>query len=153
MENTILLLDKNKKKVIMDGKKRTPNFSSSEVDILLELVEKYKSIVECKKTDKVSCETKLQTWKRIEEEFKSTCGFFRSYSVLKNKYENLKKTAKKNFAEEKRNVYKTGGGVQTTIATKTDEKIKSIVASEQMEGMMSIYDDDNITQPKSPNSK
>ncbi|KAJ4434963.1 hypothetical protein ANN_23535 [Periplaneta americana] len=48
---------------------RAPNFSRYEVEMLIELVEKYKHIIENKKTDGVSLKEKDATWQKIAEEF------------------------------------------------------------------------------------
>lgn len=42
--------------IICDGKvmKRISNFSAAEIDLLIALVKKYKSVIECMKTDTVN---------------------------------------------------------------------------------------------------
>lgn len=83
---------------------KSKNFSYDEVDLLLNLVDFRKGVLENKKTDQITSKEKNVAWKGLEEEFnqKNLCGDFRDWKMLKTKYENLKKAAKKNFAEERR---------------------------------------------------
>ncbi|KAI4469096.1 hypothetical protein MML48_2g00005915 [Holotrichia oblita] len=92
--------------------KRSNNFSNSEgCRLLIELVEKNKDIIECKRTDTDNNRKKTDTWKAIENEFNSLSGqTFRDVKVLKNKYENIKKRTKKKVSDNKINIMGTGGG-------------------------------------------
>ncbi|KAG5330283.1 MSD3 protein, partial [Acromyrmex charruanus] len=91
----------------MKGEKRAPNFSKCEEQLLISLVEKYKNIIECKKSNVVTCKDKEKVWLKIESEFnsKNNGNAFRSV-----KYNNLKKDTKRKFALEKINASKIGGG-------------------------------------------
>lgn len=126
--------------------KRSANFSCAEINFLLELVEKRKSIIECKKTDRTTSEEKLESWKDLAKDFNARYGEnYRTDKVLRTKYENLKKTAKKNFSEDKKQMYATGGGSLPISATSSvDNTVLNIVHSEQIMGLESTYDDDAI---------
>lgn len=129
--------------------KRCANFSAIEVDMLLELVKDHKDILECKKTDKISSDGKINCWKKISEKFNATNQVFKSVESLKSKYENLKKAAKKNFAMDKLEIYKTGGGSKARPnANDVDQKVMEIVQEEQIVGLVSLYDDDSIGKKK-----
>lgn len=52
-------------------KKRAPNYNTNEKEVLLSLVEKYKKLVENKKTDSVMVSEKNQAWFKITEKFNS----------------------------------------------------------------------------------
>lgn len=124
-------------------KKRTINFSSKEVDILINLVAKYRDTIECKKTDRTSNNTKIEAWLRLANEFNSISGeAYRDAKILRNKYENMKKRSKQKFADEKLYTRGTGGGpVKPTLLTDIDEKVKDIIGS-QMTGFVSEFDGD-----------
>lgn len=90
-------------------RKRDPVFQLAEKSHLVDLVEKYYHIVECKKTDKVSVKMKSEKWKRIAEEFNSTSIFMqRDWTVLRNLWENLKKKAKQTITVQNQNQFGTG---------------------------------------------
>lgn len=70
----------------MSSMKRNKNFTSDEVARLMELVKKYKNIIENKKSDQVFLSEKLSTWKEIEREFNScSSSVHRDMKTLKNK--------------------------------------------------------------------
>lgn len=57
-------------------KTRSKNFKETEVKLLLDLVEKYKSFVKCKKTDLVSSREKDTVWQKTKLEFNNASGIF-----------------------------------------------------------------------------
>lgn len=127
-----------------DLEQRICKFRESEVDLLMKLINKYKDIVENKKTDAVMWKQKQGAWEQIAKEFNALNGTYRSTKNIKCKYENLKKTAKKKFALEKRNLYKTGGGSEQPVnITSSDEKIKEIIGI-SLEGLVNNYDSDSF---------
>lgn len=75
---------------------RSPTFSKEETKILVNIVDKYKSIVLNKSTSAAASHTKEVTWNTIAKMFNSH-GFkhSRSADCLKTKWENLKKEARK----------------------------------------------------------
>ncbi|XP_067118202.1 myb/SANT-like DNA-binding domain-containing protein 3 [Centruroides vittatus] len=87
------------------------NFTNFEKEILLELVEKYKSIIENKKTNAVSSKQKRSTWEVLTEEFNGIPGVTsRKSKQLWDCYKNLKKKAVKEQSQKKAELFKTGGG-------------------------------------------
>lgn len=97
----------------MENKRlRTPNYTADEMSLLLNLVAKFKEIVENKKTDHVTWMEKKFTWKKIENllNASSTNNTYRSADSLKKHYENKKSSVKKEVATEKILMLKTGGG-------------------------------------------
>ncbi|XP_069678796.1 uncharacterized protein [Periplaneta americana] len=97
----------------MEGTRvRAPNFNKYEVEMLIELIQKYKHIIENKKTDGVSLKEKDATWRLIADEFGHLPGVTqRTYVNLKTAYENLKRKARRDSANDKLEKYKTGGGI------------------------------------------
>lgn len=130
----------------MDPKiaERSKNFKDSEVTLLLDLVDKYKNVLECKKTDHMSLKDKEKIWVVIEEEFNKISRIFnRDAKTLKKKYENLKKISKKWFADEKKYVCGTGRGPsKKTEITDTDIKVKNILGDLPVLGNQSQFDSD-----------
>ncbi|XP_060528806.1 uncharacterized protein LOC132703511 [Cylas formicarius] len=105
-------------------RKRDPNFSTNEIQLLVSIVSKYAHITEDKKTDRSSVETKNKVWKTIEKEFNASNseGLFRNAQKLKKCFENRKHEIRvmeiekskrkylgsKAFFEEENNLIKNG---------------------------------------------
>ncbi|CAI6376587.1 unnamed protein product, partial [Macrosiphum euphorbiae] len=119
--------------------KRTSNFTASEIDVLIALVKKYKGVIECMKTDN----NEKDAWIKIQNEFNCQLPETpRTAIILKNKYENVKRNVKKQYAEEKTFSRGTGGGPTkvfqgTSIASTVGEILQT-----RMTGETSIYDSD-----------
>lgn len=132
-------------KKIMQEDKRAPNFSKNEEQLLIGLVEKYKNIIECKKSNVLTWKDKEKAWLKIEMEFnsKNNGNTFRNAKHLKEKFNNLKKETKRKFALEKINTCKTGGGPFTPVKlTDTNLAIKDILG-EQVSRLQNSYDCDS----------
>lgn len=131
--------------ITQKAEKRAANFSKYEEQLLISLVEKYKKVIESKKSNSVTWKDKETAWLKIECEFnsKNNDNTFRSVKHLKEKYNNLKKNTKKKFAIEKMNISKTGGGSYTPISvTDIDLMIKEILGP-QVSGLQNSYDCDS----------
>ena len=145
-----MLLQQSPEKGTQKPEKRAANFSKYEEQLLISLVEKYKTIIESKKSNSVTWKDKEKAWLKIESEFnsKNNDNTFRSVKHLKEKYNNLKKNTKKKFAIEKMNISKTGGGSYTPIAvTDVDLTIKEILGP-QISGLQNSYDCDSQVMSK-----
>ena len=70
-------------------KARLSNLSAADKEYLVELVMKYKTVVENKKTDSVSGQQKEAAWKKIELEFNANSTTARNYQQLKQVSLNL----------------------------------------------------------------
>ncbi|KAH1021761.1 hypothetical protein HUJ04_011245, partial [Dendroctonus ponderosae] len=92
------------------NKKRCTNFSKDEVETLMDLVETHRHVIECKKTDTVTNGAKAAEWRTIATTFNAICGTGRTGKMLRSKWDSLKKSTKKEYAELRSQVYKTGGG-------------------------------------------
>ncbi|KAL1489211.1 hypothetical protein ABEB36_014144 [Hypothenemus hampei] len=68
------------------AKKRAPNFSGEEETRLLELVTKYKNVIESRKTDAVNNKVKAETWDLITQEFNTKNDFPRMAKNLRAKF-------------------------------------------------------------------
>jgi len=128
----------------MAEKKRTTNFSSEEVEALIKIVQDHQHIVENKKTDAVFNKRKHEEWEKIAKEFNCAHNSDRTVQAIKTKYENIKKTAKKKFATEKKQTYATGGGVPVSSGiTPIDEAMRAILTT-QITGFDSTVDSDTV---------
>lgn len=93
----------------MNKKERTKNFTEGEKILLVQLVQKRHKILENKTTNSVSIQDKDNCWEDLQNVFMSRSnGVVRSVQSLKTCWENLKKRTKKQYAEERQAIYKTG---------------------------------------------
>nr|XP_026695497.1 uncharacterized protein LOC113475514 [Ciona intestinalis] len=95
--------------------KRAPNFSDSERILLMDLLNDparpFKSVIECKKTDAVSCKQKDAAWQDVAQHFNAcTSSAARDPSHLMTAWRNLKTRGKKYSAARRRETFRTGGG-------------------------------------------
>ncbi|KAF4528501.1 hypothetical protein B566_EDAN016688 [Ephemera danica] len=103
---------------------RAPNFTETEIEILLDVVSCFSHIVNSKKTDAISVEAKAKAWEDIEVAFNiRSKKYTRDSAKLKVCYKNAQKRARKELADEKVSIYKTGGGRADTIASDTTSRI------------------------------
>jgi hypothetical protein len=66
-----------------DKIKRAANMTVAEKETLVELALKYRSVVECKRTDTVTAREKEAVWRTIADEFNATAGIPRTHQQLK----------------------------------------------------------------------
>lgn len=124
--------------------RRQSNFALEEENLLLLLVQKFKHIIECKKSGNTNWIEKKNAWQNIENEFnsKNTRNIFRNAEGLKEKYNNLKKKTKKKITEEKMNIRKTGGGSYNPLTLNETDQIIYEIIGPQIDGLKNNYDDD-----------
>ncbi|KAL6090055.1 hypothetical protein STEG23_031856 [Scotinomys teguina] len=85
-------------------------FSELEKSILLALVEKYKYVLECKKSDARTIALKQRTWQALAHEYNSQPSVsLRDFKQLKKCWENIKARTKKIMAHERREKVKRSG--------------------------------------------
>lgn len=127
----------------MDEAKRAPNFTFDETEKLKTCVQKWSAVVECKKTNSLSKTQKIAGWKKIEEDFNSdNAATFRSWAVLKKKWENLKKNCKKKYSDMKVYSKGTGGGQSKIVVFDAVEEQILEMIEPQAKGLSSVYDCD-----------
>ncbi|KAK4882691.1 hypothetical protein RN001_006010 [Aquatica leii] len=143
------------------------NYSPQEKIILLDIMKKYSHILENKETNKNSSIKKIETWQRVENDFncQNQTGI-RTWKQLRILYHNLKRVSRKEVASENRKNYlessnvtgemltaaqinnsrdkkesfKTGGGVYVPATTSADEQILALFA-DQVKPLHNEYDD------------
>lgn len=67
---------------------------------MLECVNDMKHIIENKKTDMVTWREKEKAWEELSKKFNSSSKIHRDAKCLRAKYENIKKTTKKNILKK-----------------------------------------------------
>ncbi|XP_064486053.1 myb/SANT-like DNA-binding domain-containing protein 3 [Ornithodoros turicata] len=93
---------------------RTP-YTVEEKELLLELVSKYKTIIENKQSDNAMLRAKARTWEKLAQEFNAQTNVTkRDVKQLKKCLENIKSKAKKENARQRQHIYATGGGPPLT---------------------------------------
>jgi len=126
-------------------KERASNFTTSEVTALVEIVLKYKAVIECKKTDAATWREKDEAWDSVTAEFNSKCGeIFRSKKSIKHKYDDMKKNLRKKLGRNKAEQFKTGGGPQKIESLTHNEEMLLSCLPASIEGLPSIFDSDAL---------
>lgn len=126
-------------------RERATNFSSSEVRLLTELVTKYRSVIENKKTDAVTNKDKDDAWTKIATTFNAASSetAVRTAKTLKLKYEGVKKLTKKKMTVHRQELYRTGGG-PSTAPDINDVEDKVLAICSNISGLDARNDSDNI---------
>ncbi|KAH1177216.1 myb/SANT-like DNA-binding domain-containing protein 3 [Mauremys mutica] len=128
-------------------------FSEVEKSVLLALVEKYKYVLECKKSDARTIALKQRTWQALAHEYNSQPSVsLRDFKQLKKCWENIKARTKKIMAHERREKVKRSISplINTHIIGK--EKIASMMP-EQMYFLQSPPEEDSEYQPDASNQE
>ncbi|KAJ9598318.1 hypothetical protein L9F63_010996 [Diploptera punctata] len=85
-------------------RKKMPNMSFKERNILVDLVKEHVDIIESKKTDAVTIQSKNKEWEKIYVRFNSHgLGTVRDVNNLRTTWDNLKKSAERKFNAERKN--------------------------------------------------
>ncbi|CAH0562972.1 unnamed protein product [Brassicogethes aeneus] len=127
-------------------KRRVVTFQPAERICLVDLVQKYFQVVECKKTDACSSKAKWQQWNVIAEEFNSKAIYIaRETQALKTAWENMKKKAKSIITKENQNRLATGGG-PLPVPEKGDAAVEKIITLLRpvVQGLENDLDSDNV---------
>ncbi|XP_070160053.1 myb/SANT-like DNA-binding domain-containing protein 3 [Polyergus mexicanus] len=124
-------------------RERGSNFSNKEIELLVLIIQEFKNIIKCKKTDALTWRDKDATWEKVAKAFNSNSSeVFRSKKTLKAKYEDIKKSIKKKLAHNRMEQFKSGGGKpELRPLTGIEESILSMLPS-SIEGLPSIWDSD-----------
>ncbi|KAJ8717013.1 hypothetical protein PYW08_005412 [Mythimna loreyi] len=130
------------------SKERGSNFSNNELEILKRLIDDNKHILLCKKTDAISQGLKEKTWNDIHMQFNASSSRHRSVKQLKYKFDNMKKSARKEASKERQESRRTGGGQVPGMST-SDHSEKDWMRSLMVlsaDGLESTYDDDTLPE-------
>ncbi|XP_049519275.1 uncharacterized protein LOC125943797 [Dermacentor silvarum] len=137
----------------MDGKKRV-NFSEEERSVLINLVSKYQTIVENKRTDGVSLDKKKKTWKEITDEYNCRPDVrFRTEAQLRKCWDNLKEKWRKGNADDMKEVFTTGGGCAPASQLTDELERVGAVASHMSTRVENPFDSDRGRHAVTPRSQ
>uniref|UniRef100_A0A6P7GXB8 Regulatory protein zeste n=1 Tax=Diabrotica virgifera virgifera TaxID=50390 RepID=A0A6P7GXB8_DIAVI len=124
---------------------RSTNFSKEEELLLLQEIDKYKSIVECKTTNKVNNKEKDEAWQKIVSNFNAKNFKCRTFGQIKNNYDNLKTRTRKVVANDKVYLRGTGGGPAIkTVADPVVEATLNIISGKTVVGHIVKIDSDEM---------
>ncbi|XP_072268113.1 myb/SANT-like DNA-binding domain-containing protein 3 isoform X3 [Pyxicephalus adspersus] len=121
---SIHIFNLSKKMQNNDVLKPAKYFSELEKNVLLALVEKYKYVLECKKSDARTIALKQRTWQALAHEYNSQPSVsLRDFKQLKKCWENIKARTRKIMAHERREkVMRCGLG-----SSNIKEKVASMI--------------------------
>ncbi|XP_061444628.1 myb/SANT-like DNA-binding domain-containing protein 3 [Rhineura floridana] len=123
-------------------------FSEVEKSVLLALVEKYKYVLECKKSDARTIALKQRTWQALAHEYNSQPSVsLRDFKQLKKCWENIKARTKKIMAHERRDKVKRSISPLLSNHILGKDKIASMVP-EQVYFLQSPPEEDSEYQPE-----
>ncbi|XP_061173718.1 myb-related transcription factor, partner of profilin-like [Saccostrea echinata] len=119
--------------------KRCPNFSSAEITVLTDEVEKGKDILFSRQNSTVSNSLKKETWNKIATKVNAvnTTDHIRSGEEMKKKWTCLSSESRKKLALNRREQKKRGGGSLPSGAAlrPIDEKIEGIIGETSISGI------------------
>lgn len=135
----------------LEKRVRAPNFTVVEKAVLVDIIaQKYKHIIEDKKTDRNTLHQKIEVWKKVEADFNalSPSSYFREWSVLKRFYENRKKEVRKMKALDRASRFKTGGGPEekNSGTDVSDDILLGIMNPKSVYGLGNMQDSNQITR-------
>ncbi|GFR09595.1 uncharacterized protein TNCT_621191 [Trichonephila clavata] len=104
------------------------NFSVQEMELLVNLVEKYKHFLNCKITNAVFNKKKEEAWDSLTTDFNAASLCKQSRQQLQNKFKNMKKETQKKRNSDKVEIFKTGGGTPNLLCTSLDERLAAMGA-------------------------
>lgn len=104
-------------------RKRKPNFSAQEIAIITQMFEDNKQVLKSKFTNVKTNKLKQSVWESIAIAVNAAGHASRTVSEVKEKWTNLQRTAKQEFAKFRKEQRKTGGGPQPRTPSAATEKI------------------------------
>lgn len=124
-------------------RERGKNYTEQEKESLIEIVKGFHGIIENKQTDGTSVKSKNEAWELITAHYNATSHTgIRTVSQLRLLYECMKKKAKKDKANEKVEIYKTGGGSSKCGVDAVGEKMLALNADVSTREVVNVYDSD-----------
>ncbi|XP_066600071.1 myb/SANT-like DNA-binding domain-containing protein 3 [Prorops nasuta] len=130
---------------------RNANYTADEKIAFTEIIKKYSNIIENKTTDKFGLSDKGKAWNEVEKEFSLITCKIETQEKLKKLWKNLKATARKKFADLKRNTYMTGGGAYNGKPDVLMEKVHEIIGL-SIDGLINPFDSDFYYGQSTPNN-
>lgn len=147
---------KDKGVVEPEAKKRKMNWSGSEMEVLLQEVEKYKSVLFCSVVRGTKGPQKPKYWALITNAVNVVSAGIRMQADVKKKWFDMKSMAKQHISQYRRETLVTGGGQGPSQLgiTEMDERIAAIIGETALSGVASTGNMDSdltiVTVPSSP---
>jgi len=117
-------------------KKKSANFSASEVEMLVEEVAVHRRVLFGKFGSGISNAMKIETWKRIAEKINAgNGGEVRLVEGVKKKWYDMASKMKKKESMRRSEMKATGGGTMNFVMTTEEEKVVEILGNEAVEGI------------------
>ncbi|XP_062572633.1 myb/SANT-like DNA-binding domain-containing protein 4 [Saccostrea cucullata] len=118
------------------SRKRNPNFSEMELQILLDNVEKNKDIIFSKHSNVVTNISKKRVWEGICEKVNAvSSGHTRTVDELRKKWSTYASDTKNRISSNRKESVKTGGGMAPPELTPLQDKIVGIMGPTAIEGI------------------
>ena len=122
--------------------KRGQNFSVAEKEMVMSLIEAYRAVLECKRSDTVTTRLKEETWGQLAEQYNALPHVAkRSAKQLRLWWENQKKRSRSRIADGKVKRVKTGGGPCDWTFDVWDERVASMSVS-NFQSLTNDFDSD-----------
>lgn len=124
-------------------RKRCVNFTQQETELLIDIVTKYKNIIESKRTNAMTWKQKSDTWDKIQNNFNACTSIVpRSSKTLRLKYESIKREIRKKCTAHKYDVFRDGTSAENSrFLLPFEEKVLAVINSTCDN---SIYSEDEI---------
>lgn len=121
--------------------KRQPNFTTGEVEALLQMVEGKSRVLFGKFSGVMSVVSKQAAWDEVARDVSAVSGVKRSAAEVKKKWMQLKSKAKEHVVAVKKDRVKTGGGERTaTDVSENDSRIIAVVGEACVKGVAGGFD-------------
>ncbi|XP_061170752.1 myb-related transcription factor, partner of profilin-like [Saccostrea echinata] len=131
------------------SRKRSPNFSQIEMEILLDEVEKNRAILFSKFSKVFTNSSKKRAWEAICEKINKANNIDHCRTVVEvKKWSSYMSEMKKKAAQNRRETGKTGGGPPPQGLNPTQEKIVGIIGCTPISGIEGGIDTCEVTGKK-----
>lgn len=124
------------------SKKRSPNFSSAEIQTLLDEVEKNKDIIFSKLSNVVTNAAKKRAWESICERINScnSSAHTRTVEEIRKKWSSYTSDTKKKASQQRRESLKTGGGPPPLELNAMQDRVVGIIGNLPIDGIPGGHD-------------
>ncbi|XP_062595306.1 myb/SANT-like DNA-binding domain-containing protein 4 [Saccostrea cucullata] len=124
------------------SKKRNPNFSSAEIQVLLDEVERNKEVIFCKLSNIVTNAAKKRAWESICEKINScnSSSHTRTVEEIRKKWSSYTSDAKKKASQQRRESAKTGGGPPPIELDALQDRVVGIIENLPIDGIPGGHD-------------
>lgn len=119
------------------SKKRSPNFTSQEIQILTDEVEKNKSLLFSRLTNTATNSAKKRGWEAVCSKMNAVndTDHLRTVEEIRKKWTCYVSSTKKKLAENKRESRRTGGGPPPNAVSSVEEKVAGIIGKTPINGI------------------